>query len=123
MLPEKQGGTERVLPERLARPISQACTSIAVQPAVKMLGPRPAHLQQMLQKFRASRTSRALTREFLTRNNNLKIKIAHKINFVFSSPVHQGAVTSLSMAGDSSPCLSVYGLISVKMANGLRVLG
>ena len=25
------------------------------------------------------------------------------------------------MAGDSSPCLSVYGLISVKMANDLRV--
>ena len=25
------------------------------------------------------------------------------------------------MDGDSSPCLSVYGLISVKMANGLRV--
>ena len=48
-----------------------------------------------LKKNCASRTSRALTREFLTRNNNLKIKIAHKLNFVFSSPVHQGAVTSL----------------------------
>ena len=44
VLPEKQGGTERVLPERLASPISQACTSIAVQPAVKVLGPRRAHL-------------------------------------------------------------------------------
>ena len=27
------------------------------------------------------------------------------------------------MDGDSSPCLSVYGLISVKMANDLRVFG
>ena len=29
VLPEKQCGTERVLPERLARPISKACTRIA----------------------------------------------------------------------------------------------
>ena len=64
VLPEKQGGTERVLPERLARPISQACTSIAVQPAVKVLGPRRAPLQQMLQNFRASRTPRASSRGF-----------------------------------------------------------
>ena len=27
------------------------------------------------------------------------------------------------MAGDSSPCLSVYGLVSVKMANDLRGFG
>ena len=38
VLPEKQCGTERVLPERPARPISQACTRIAWQPEVPVLG-------------------------------------------------------------------------------------
>ena len=56
--------TRRVSPEHLARPISQACTGIAVQPAVKVLGPWRTHLQQMLQKFRASRTPRASSRGF-----------------------------------------------------------
>ena len=32
ILPQKQCGIERVLPDGLARPISQACTRIAVQP-------------------------------------------------------------------------------------------
>ena len=48
VLPEKQCGTERVLPERLARPISQACTRIAWQPEASVLVPSRAHLQQML---------------------------------------------------------------------------
>ena len=39
VLPEKQCGTERVLPDRPARPISQACTRIAWQPEVPVLGP------------------------------------------------------------------------------------
>ena len=39
VLPEKQCGTERVLPERLARPISQACTRIAWQPEASVLDP------------------------------------------------------------------------------------
>ena len=56
--------TRRVPPEHLARPISQACTGIAVQPAVKVLGPWRAHLQQMLKTFRASRTPRASSRGF-----------------------------------------------------------
>ena len=56
--------TRRVSPEHLARPISQACTGIAGQPAVKVLGPRRAPLQQMLQTFRASRTPRASSRGF-----------------------------------------------------------
>ena len=53
----------------------------------------------------------------LTRFSREKIKILVKIK-KFSSPTQQGAVTSLQMAGDRSPCLSVYGLISVKMVNG-----
>ena len=36
--------TRRVSPEHLARPISQACTGIAVQPAIKVLVPWRAHL-------------------------------------------------------------------------------
>ena len=56
--------TRRVSPENLARPISQACTGIAVQPAVKVLGPSRAPLQQMLQNVRASRTPRASSRGF-----------------------------------------------------------
>ena len=74
MLPEKQGGTERVLPERLARPISRACTSIAVQPAVQVLGPRPARPEQMLQKIRASGTPRASSRDWREHKYTLNIK-------------------------------------------------
>ena len=56
--------TRRVPPEHLARPISQVCTGVAVQPAVKVLVPSRAHLQQMLKNFRASRTPRASSRGF-----------------------------------------------------------
>ena len=69
VLPEKQGGTERVLPERLARPIPQACTSIAVQPAVKVLVPRRAP-RIKLKNFRASRTPRASSQGFHAKNKN-----------------------------------------------------
>ena len=90
VLPEKQGGTERVFPERLARPISQACTRIAVRPAVKVLGP-PASPSNKAQKMSCSAGPPARQLASFSRE---KIKIAHKIK-IFSSPIHQGAVTSL----------------------------
>ena len=54
--------------EHLARPISQACTGIAVQPAVSVLVPLRAHLQQMLKHFCASRNPRASLRRFHAKN-------------------------------------------------------
>ena len=71
VLPEKQCGTERVLPERPARPISQACTRIASQPAVPVLVPWQAHLEQA-QNLVQGRASRAPTRELFTRKNKIK---------------------------------------------------
>ena len=62
VLPQWQCSIERIPPRRLARPISQACAGIAVQPAASVLVPWRAHLQQMLQKIRASRTPRASSR-------------------------------------------------------------
>ena len=66
VLPEKQCGTERVMPERLARPISQACTRIAWQPAVPVLVSSRAHLQQMLKNL-VQAGPRAPAHEVLTR--------------------------------------------------------
>ena len=60
--------TRRVPPEHLARSISQACTGIAVQPAVKVLVPSRAHLQQMLKKF-VQAGPRAPAHEVFTRKN------------------------------------------------------
>ena len=70
--------TRRVSPEHLARPISQACTGIAVQPAVKVLGPWRAPLQQMLQNIRASRTPRASSRGFHAKTLKIRLKIEIK---------------------------------------------
>ena len=66
ILPEKQCGTERVPSERLARPISQACTRIAVQPAVQVLASSRAPLQQMLKNL-VQAGPRAPAHEVLTR--------------------------------------------------------
>ena len=66
VLPEKQCGTERVLPERLARPIYQACTRIAWQPAVAVLVSWRAP-RTMLKKCRAHRGPREPAHEILTR--------------------------------------------------------
>ena len=96
VLPRWQCNIERISPERTegychsGSAISRGCCR-----NVRGSSSLGELISNKAKKKRASRTSRALTREFLTRNNNLKIKIAHKINFVFSSPVHQGAVTSL----------------------------
>ena len=70
VLPQWQCSIERIPPRRLARPISQACAGIAVQPAASVLVPWRAHLQQMLQNIRASRTPRASSRGF---HANIKI--------------------------------------------------
>ena len=68
--PEKQCGTERVPSERLARPISQACTRIAVQPAVQVLASSRAPLQQMLKNL-VQAGPRAPAHEVLTRKNKI----------------------------------------------------
>ena len=73
----KSSGIERVPSERLARPLSQACTRIAVQPAVQVLASSRAHLQQMLKKSRASRTPRALRG---SRKNSSRTKIKQNKN-------------------------------------------
>ena len=70
VLPQWRCSIERIPLRRLARPISQACAGIAVQPAASVLVPWRAHLQQMLQKIRASRTPRASSRGF---HANIKI--------------------------------------------------
>ena len=54
ILPEKQCGTERVPSERLARPISQACTRVAVQ-----------ELDTILRKASEARVDRRLRRYYL----------------------------------------------------------
>ena len=69
--------TRRVSPEHLARPISQACTGIAVQPAVKVLGPRRAP-RTKLKKMSCSAGPPARQLASFSRET---IKIAH--NFFF----------------------------------------
>ena len=66
VLPEKHCGTERVPSERLARPIFQACTRIAVQPAAQVLVSLRVHLEQCSES-RAERGPRTPAREILTR--------------------------------------------------------
>ena len=61
-MPENQCGTERVLPERLARPNSQACTRIAGQPEVPVLVPWRAHLQRCSNNLMAKQGPRAQAR-------------------------------------------------------------
>ena len=64
ILPEKQCGTERVSSERLARPISQACTRIAVQSAVQVLASSRAPQKMVVkQGFRAQARAPILVRE------------------------------------------------------------
>ena len=70
ILLEKQCGAERVPSERLARPISQACTRIAVQPAVQVLASSRAPLQQMLKNL-VQAGPRAPAHEVLTRKNKI----------------------------------------------------
>ena len=78
VLPEKQCGTERVPPERLARPIFQACTRIAVQPAVQVLVSLRVHLEQCSES-RAERDPRESAREILARKHkNIKYTYAEQ---------------------------------------------
>ena len=90
VLPEKQCGTERVLPERLARPISQACTRTAWQPEASVLVPWRAP-RTKLQKCRVAQDlPRANSRASHAKKHKLLIKFKK-----ISSPIHQGAVTTL----------------------------
>ena len=63
VLPEKQCSTVRVPPERLARPISQACTRIAVQPEVLVLVSLRAPQKMVKQGLRAQARAPRLVRE------------------------------------------------------------
>ena len=89
VLPEKQCGTGRVLPERLARPIFQACTRIAWQPEASVLVPSRAPRTNAQKHSCKQDPARQLTR-FSREKIKILVKITH-----FSSPTQQGAVTSL----------------------------
>ena len=64
VLPEKQCGTEKEPPERLARPISQARTEIAVQPEASVLvSSRAPQKMVVKQGFRAQARAPILVRD------------------------------------------------------------
>ena len=67
---EAECNTRRVSPENLARPISQACTGIAVQPAVKVLGPSRAPRTMLKQCRAAQNLPRADSRASHAKNKN-----------------------------------------------------
>ena len=79
VLPEKQCGTGRVPPERLARPISQACTRIAVQPEVQVLVSWRAHLQSVLKNLVQGGTSASQLERFSRAKTKIILKIKTKI--------------------------------------------
>ena len=87
ILPEKQCGSERVPPERLARPISQACTRIVGSgPGARVLAiPSPTDAK----KFRASR----IPARQLARSSRANIKFQHQ-NLKGISPNQAGAASS-----------------------------
>ena len=61
--------TKRVSPEHLARPISQACTGIAVQPAASVLVPA-GPLQSLLETL-VPQSPRGLAREIRARRKKI----------------------------------------------------